>query len=143
MDRVDANNKNYSSDARGVLLNKNKTILIQAPNAIAGDYTIPSTVTTIGNYAFYNCTSLTSVTIPDSVTSIGSYAFRDCTGLEEIYFNATAMNDLNSYNYVFYDAGNRIKVIIGKDVIKIPAYLFCDYVYYIISLFQIKFIELP
>ena len=38
-------------------------------------------VTSIGRYAFVDCTSLTSVTIPDSVTSIGDCAFSDCTSL--------------------------------------------------------------
>ncbi|MBQ6942863.1 MAG: leucine-rich repeat domain-containing protein [Ruminococcus sp.] len=37
--------------------------------------TIPDSVTSIGDYAFYNCNSLTSITIPDSVTSIGKYTF--------------------------------------------------------------------
>ena len=41
-------------------------------------------VTTIGNYAFYNCSSLASVTIPDSITMIGNYAFDDCSNLESI-----------------------------------------------------------
>ena len=41
-------------------------------------------VTSIGEYAFYNCTSLTEITIPDSVTSIGQYAFWGCTSLTEI-----------------------------------------------------------
>ena len=41
-------------------------------------------VTSIGEYAFYKCTSLTEITIPDSVTSIGEYAFRGCTSLTEI-----------------------------------------------------------
>ena len=45
---------------------------------------IPDFVTSIDDYAFYNCTSLTSVTIPDSVTSIGDYAFRGCTLLTSI-----------------------------------------------------------
>ena len=46
--------------------------------------TIGDSVTTIGGSTFYNCTSLTSVNIPDSVTSIGNYAFRGCTGLTSI-----------------------------------------------------------
>ena len=46
--------------------------------------TIPNSVTSIGNYAFYNCTGLTSITIPDSVTSIGSSAFCNCTNLTNI-----------------------------------------------------------
>ena len=84
----------------------------------------------IYKYVFYNSTSLTSVTIPDSVTSIGYSAFYNSTSLEEIYFNATAMNDLSSYNDVFSYAGTEgagIKVVIGKNVTKIPAYLFYPY----------------
>ena len=46
--------------------------------------TIPDSVTSIGYYAFYGCTSLSSVTIPDSVTSIGSYAFSGCTSLSSV-----------------------------------------------------------
>ena len=43
--------------------------------------TIPDSVTSIDYYAFAYCSSLTSVTIPDSVTSIGDSAFKGCTGL--------------------------------------------------------------
>ena len=47
---------------------------------------IPDSVTSIGDYAFSYCTDLTSVTIPDSVTSIGDYAFQICTSLSSITF---------------------------------------------------------
>ena len=100
-------------------------------NSLKG-ITIPDSVTSIGAYAFYNCAGLTSITIPDSVTNIGKYAFYGCTKLEELYFNATAMNDLSSSNYVFYKAGQNgtgIRVVIGKNVTKIPAYLFNPYDY--------------
>ena len=50
---------------------------------------IPNSVTSIGNYAFYNCSSLTNVTIGDSVTSIGSYAFEGCTSLTSITYAGT------------------------------------------------------
>ncbi len=91
---------------------------------------IPDSVTSIGDYAFDGCEGLTSVTIPDSVISIGEGAFSDCTYLKEIYFNAITMNDLGQNNYVFYNAGmngDGISLIIGKNVTKIPAYLFCPY----------------
>ena len=45
---------------------------------------IPDSVTSIGNYAFSGCSSLTSVVIPDSVTSIGDDAFSGCRSLESV-----------------------------------------------------------
>lgn len=46
--------------------------------------TIPNSVTSIGERAFLNCTGLTSITIPNSVTSIGDNAFERCTGLTSL-----------------------------------------------------------
>ncbi|TFG57275.1 MAG: DUF1080 domain-containing protein [Methanomassiliicoccus sp.] len=60
------------------------TTLIQCPCAKTGDFTIPSSVTTIGDHAFESCTSLTSITIPGSVTLIGYGAFQSCSSLTSI-----------------------------------------------------------
>ena len=46
--------------------------------------TIPDSVTSIGSYAFSNCSSLTSITIPDSVTEIGGGAFNNCRSLTSV-----------------------------------------------------------
>ena len=60
--------------------------------------TIPDSVTSIDYGAFYGCKSLTSITIPDSVTSIGSSAFRFCTSLTSV----TIGNGVTSIgNYAF------------------------------------------
>ena len=78
-------NSHYANDASGVLFNKDKTTLVQCPGAFAA-YTIPDSVTSIGDNTFDHCTSLTSVTIPDGVTSIGWRAFSNCTSLTDVYY---------------------------------------------------------
>ncbi|MCD7845397.1 MAG: leucine-rich repeat protein [Oscillospiraceae bacterium] len=80
---VSGDNTVYSA-ADGVLFNKSKTELIIYSAKKSGAYTIPSTVTSIGAYAFADCTALTGVTIPSSVTSIGDGAFWNCTGLTDV-----------------------------------------------------------
>ncbi len=56
-------------------------------DVLTTDLIIPNGVTSIGNYAFYGCSGLTSVTIPNSVTSIGNYAFGECNNLADVYYN--------------------------------------------------------
>ena len=66
-----------------VLFNKNKTTLI-AYRAKETNYTIPNSVTTIGEHAFSDCDSLTSINIPNSVTTIERGAFSHCDSLTSI-----------------------------------------------------------
>jgi hypothetical protein len=66
-----------------------KVTITNCDNAATGELVIPPTiggnpVTSIGDWAFDGCTSLTSITIPDGVTSIGGYAFRSGFSLTSI-----------------------------------------------------------
>ena len=88
--------------------------------------TIPASVTSIGSYAFWGCKGLTSATIPNSVTSIGDYAFSG-TGLTTVNWNATACTSAGSYDYpIFKGCSNLATVNIGDNVKIIPSYAFRD-----------------
>ena len=96
---VAEDNASYSSDD-GVLFNKEKTELIAYPGgAIASSYTIPNSVTSIVNGAFWHCTSLANIEIPNSVTSIDRSAFSGCTGLTSITIPNSVVN---IGDYAFY-----------------------------------------
>ena len=75
--------------------------------------TIPDSVTSIGNSAFYDCSSLTSITIPDSVESIGSSAFYNCTSLTSVEMskNVTSID----YN-AFYNCTSLTSITIPDSV---------------------------
>ena len=82
---VDEGNSFFSSDSHGVLFNKDKSKLIQAPCTISGFYSIPDSVTSINNLAFQSA-KLVGVTIPASITSIGSGVFNNCRNLTYVSF---------------------------------------------------------
>jgi len=92
---VDASNPAYSNTSDGVLFDKNQTTLVQYPGAKVGGYTIPNSITSIAQNAFYRCTGLTSVAIPNNVTSIGQYAFLFCSKLTSVTIpsSVTSMGD--------------------------------------------------
>ena len=86
---VDAANSIYSS-LDGVLFNKDQTTLIRCPQAKAGIYVVPDTVTSIADDAFFYCVDLTRITVPALVTSIDNVAFRGCSSLKAMYFLGNA-----------------------------------------------------
>ena len=116
---VDANNPNYAS-IDGVLYNKDVTTLICSPGGKTS-ITIPNSVTSIGNLAFYYCKSLTSITIPNSVTSIGHCAFQSCSSLTSISIpdSVTTIGD-----FVFEWCESLTSINISKSVINIGKEIF-------------------
>ena len=101
--------------------------------AIEGsDYTVTAIAAgTSLSGPFYSARStLKSITIPETIETIGNYAFYNCTALTEINYNATNVSDLSSGNRVFYDAGqggDGITVNIGANVTRLPNYIFNPY----------------
>lgn len=68
-------NSNYSSD-NGVLLNAQQTNILWFPMGKQGEYSLPNTITSIGNYAFKEC-SIETFILPDNMNEIGQGAFMD------------------------------------------------------------------
>ena len=91
----------------------------------ATEYTIPDSVTTIGNHAFYPCNSLASVTIPDSVTTIEEGAFYYCISLTSV----TIPDSVTTIGKkAFYGCDSLTTVTIGDSVTTIGegAFYWCD-----------------
>ena len=79
---------------------------------------IPKGVTSIENYAFYNCNSLTSINIPQNVTSIGGNAFYGCSSLERVTINCANVGN-------WFKGNSNIKeIILGEDVSSIGSSAF-------------------
>ncbi|MBR6872874.1 MAG: leucine-rich repeat domain-containing protein [Ruminococcus sp.] len=93
---VASGNKYFSSE-NGVLYDKNKTTIIYCPGA--SSVTVPSTVKSVADYAFYYNSNIKSVTLPSSVRTIGEGAFGDCTKLEKVDLGGVTKLG----NYVFFE----------------------------------------
>ena len=118
---VSASNTAYSADSYGVLYDKNKTVLMQAPAGLSGSYSVPNTVRTIDGSAFYGCSQLTAVTIPSGVTEIGSSAFANCTALTAVVLPET----VTSLGYsAFSNCESLVSVNIPKGVTALEDYTF-------------------
>jgi hypothetical protein len=93
------------------------------PNTSINKVIIKDGVTTVGDWVFYNCSSLTSVTIPDSVTSIGYSAFQNCSSLTSI----TIPDSVTSIGYhAFSGCSSLASVTIPDSVTSIGSSAFYD-----------------
>ena len=85
--------------------------------------TIPNTVVTIGNSAFYRCSSLSDVTLGSSVTTIGDYAFCYCGNLTAI----TIPNSVTTIGYAaFYGCSSMTSLSIGNSVSSVAVHAFTN-----------------
>ena len=120
--KVNEGNSVYHSEGNCLIETKSKTLIAGCKTSV-----IPSdgSVTSIGDDAFSDCNSLTSITIPDSVTSIGYAAFIDCSSLTSITIpdSVTFIGD-----GAFYGCSSLTSVTIGNSVTFIgdAAFLLCD-----------------
>jgi len=93
---VDGNNQNYSSK-NGVLFSKDLATLINCPNGLSDEYIMPNTVKTVRNFAFADCTKLTSIKMSENLNWILDDAFVRCSKL-------TSVDLPNSLFHFGYDA---------------------------------------
>ena len=130
------------SSANGVLFNKDKSILLFYPRGKSGHYTVPNSVTYIGEHAFEESLGLTSITIPNNVNGIGYNAFKGCYNLpiyNECFYADTYLVEVTNTdltecsikegtkwigNDAFFDCQIMTSVIIPKSVFSIGARAF-------------------
>ena len=115
---VEANNSIFDSrgNCNAIIKTSSNMLIIGCMNTI-----IPNSVTSIGDYAFSGCSTLTSLAIPNSVTSIGKYAFSGCSGLISI----TIPNGvINLGNNAFWSCTDMTSITISNSVETIGNYTF-------------------
>ena len=138
----------YNVEVDGIYYNfdvQEKTAkVIRGIYQYTGEITIPETITVdeevynvtgIGQYAFYNCASLTSITIPNSVTSIGEGAFSGCPSLSSISVdpNNTIYDSRDNCNAIIRTSDNALMAGCQSTIIPNSVTSIGDYAFYCCS----------
>ena len=110
---VESGNAKYDSrnNCNAIIESASKILIAGCKNTV-----IPNSVTSIGKYAYYGCTSLTSVSIPNSVITIDDYAFSDCNGLTSVNIGNSVTSIGNS---AFFRCTGLTSLTIGNSVTSI------------------------
>ena len=118
---IDENNKNYYYD-NGCIIEKSTKTLIDANEGFNG---VLNDINYISDYAFYGCDFLTKITIPSSIKTIGVYAFSSCVNLTEVNFEdncqITILND-----DVFSRCGNLKSIVIPNSITEMNSSVFSN-----------------
>ena len=119
-----------SADPLTYKVSGNTVTVTDCKESASGALVIPATydgkpVTSIGSWAFWKCTSLTSVTIPDSVTSIGNFTFHSCSDLTSVTIGNSVLNIMAG---AFFRCSSLTSVTIPDSVtnIDIGAFVGCS-----------------
>ncbi len=121
--RVNSGNPTYHSSNNCIIETVGKALVAGCKSS-----TIPSdgSVTSIGDYAFYHCRSLTSISIPKSVSSIGKYAFTGCDGLTSISLH-NRITSIGEQAFAYCDGITSIYIPESVITIGDSAFFYCSY----------------
>ena len=112
---INLESDDYFAVVDGVLFSSDKTTIVCYPSGKKDltEYTVPNTVTTIGNYAFSVSYDLEKITLPNSVTKIGDNAFQACYNLKEVNIpnSVTAIGE-----FAFADCNSIKSITIPKSI---------------------------
>ena len=117
---VSSGNATYDSRNNSIIETNTNKLILGCKNTI-----IPNTVTSIGEYAFYYCTGLTSIDIPDSITSIGNQAFNNCSGLTGELVIPDSVTSIGSSAFAYCSGLTSLELGSGLTIIGYNAFSYC------------------
>lgn len=112
----------YYSSKNGVLMDKNQTLLIQAPTQITS-FNMPNTVTKIDKYAFEDCVKLSDIKLSSTLKTIDDEAFYGCKKLKRLEIPASV---ISIGEYAFVSCRTLKSIVIPKNVSSIGKYAFSN-----------------